>query len=272
MNHVQNRLPEYLAHELDRHEQAEIEAHIQECTSCREEYDTLLRLWSKLGTLPEEKPSERVRSRFFAMMAAYEEGLRDSAESPAPFLAAVNRMVARIWPHQPAVQFALSVLLLVLGMYGGSRMFETGESHQAELYQLRGEVRQMSHLLTLSLLNQQSASERLRGVAWTYQMENPDEQVLSALIRALKYDSNVNVRLAAVDALGNFLGDPNVQNEVLETLPRESSPMVQIALVDLLVQERVKQSADILERMRRDPDVNALVKNRIEAGLKELTL
>lgn len=269
MTHVQDRLPEYLSDDLGRKERADIDAHLQGCSLCREEYDTLLRLWSKLGALSEERPSEQMRVRFHSMLEAYQEGLRH-APSSSGFLSAVNTVLGKFWPAQPAVQFGLALLLLLVGMFVGTR-FTGGGGDQTEISQLRGEVRHMGQLLTISLLSQQSASERLRGVAWSSQMDQPDEQVVSALLRALKYDSNVNVRLAAIDALEKFVANPEIGRQVIETLPHEPSPLVQIALIDLLIQERVEKSAEILKTMANDPSVDKAVKQRIAAGLGELS-
>ncbi|HEX9614471.1 MAG TPA: HEAT repeat domain-containing protein [Bacteroidota bacterium] len=271
MKHVQDRLPEYLVDGLQRMERAEVEAHLQECAVCREEYDALLKLWAKLGSLPEEKPSPNVRTRFYAILEAYEEGLRKAPAPASRILAGANDLIDRFWPRQPAVQFGLTLVFAILGIVAG-RQVVSSTPQQEELTQLRTEVRQISQLLTLSLLNQQSASERLRGVASTYAMDKPDEQVVSALVSALKYDPNVNVRLAAVDALSASVGNPAVRSEILRTLPGEPSPLVQIALVDVLVQGRVKQSAAVLEKMSQDPSVNEMVKKRIETGLKDLEL
>ncbi|MEX1137832.1 MAG: HEAT repeat domain-containing protein [Bacteroidota bacterium] len=270
MTHVQDRLAEYLSDDLGRRERAEIDAHLQGCTLCREEFDTLLRLWSKLGALPEEEPSERVRARFHSMLEAYQEGLRHAPATSGLF-AVVNRFVEKFWPVQPAAQVGIAGLLLVFGVFAGTRFPSAADDH-SEITQLRGEIRHMGQLLAVSLLSQQSASERLRGVASTYQMDQPDEQVVSALLRALKFDSNVNVRLAAIDALGKFVSDPAVGREVIATLPRESSPLVQIALIDVLIQEKVRQSADVLRSMAADPSVDNAVKQKIASGLKELSL
>ena len=59
----------------------------------------------------------------------------------------------------------------------------------------------MRQLVALSLMQQQSASERLRGVSWAYQRGTIRREVLAALVSAVNHDTNVNVRLAAVDAL-----------------------------------------------------------------------
>lgn len=268
MNHVQDRLPDYLMNMLDRSARAEIDAHLQDCALCREEYDTLLRLWARLGTLPEPEPSEMLRTRFAAMLEAYQEGLRHAPPARG-FIAAINGVVERFWPTQPAVQFALSLALLLAGAGIGSGIGGASD-RDAELASLRGEVQHLGRLLTVSLLNQQSASERLRGVAWTLRINHADGQVLHELLRALKYDPNVNVRLAAIDALARYMGDPEVFSEMLEALRRETSPLVQIALIDAFVSEGIGRSKPILEDLMKNPAVDATVKRRIEAAISEL--
>jgi len=270
-NHVTERLPDYLMNELDRAGKAEVESHLQECTVCREEYDTLLRLWAKLGTMPDEQPGKEVRVRFYAMLQAYQEGANQQAQKSAGLVAAFNELAAKFWPREPVFQIGIAVLLLVIGLYAGGRI-SSPDQDQSQLASLRGEVQMMGRLLTVSLLNQQSASERLRGVSWTSQIDQTDPQVVSALVKTLKYDPNVNVRLAAVDALGKFAGDPQVRNEIVDALPDQSSPLVQIALIDFMIEEGIKQSRPVMEKMASDPKINAAVKKRIEEGIREFAL
>ena len=59
----------------------------------------------------------------------------------------------------------------------------------------------MRQMVALSLMQEQSASERLRGVSWAMPRAVDDTEVLSALLTTVNQDPNVNVRLAAVDAL-----------------------------------------------------------------------
>jgi len=270
-NHVTERLPDYLTNELDRMQKAEVDSHLEECALCREEYDALLKLWTKLGTLPEEAPSQEARVRFYAMLDAYQEGAKHQRRASGELIAALNELVRKFWPREPVVQLAVALVLLIVGLIGGIRFTSPGQE-QTELASLRNEVQMMGRLLTVSLLNQQSASERLRGVSWTNQIDQPDPQILTALMNALRYDSNVDVRLAAVDALVKFVGDPNVQSEMVDALPAQDSPLVQIALIDLMVEEGIKQSTKVMQKMSADPKINAAVKIRIEEGMKELSL
>jgi HEAT repeat protein len=86
---------------------------------------------------------------------------------------------------------------------------------QQEVSFLRDELRSVRHVMTLSLIQQASATERLQAVATAALIDRPDAQVRDALLEALAGDGNVNVRLAAIDALRGLAGDPRVSAQLI---------------------------------------------------------
>lgn len=128
----------------------------------------------------------------------------------------------------------------------------------------------MRQLVTLSLLQQTSASDRLRGVDYSYRVEDSDSEVIGALVRTLNQDSNVNVRLAAVDALQRFSADAAVRREMRQSLPLQTSPLVQIAVIDSLAAAQDRSATPELERLRDSSDVDQSVKLRIGRALERL--
>ena len=82
---------------------------------------------------------------------------------------------------------------------GRSRVHEAPPA--TELAQLTWRSKQYASNGGLSLMQQQSAGERLRGVSYAYQAPASDTEVLSALLATVNQDESVGVRLAAVDAL-----------------------------------------------------------------------
>jgi hypothetical protein len=211
------------------------------------------------------------------MLAAYRQGMKqaEGERAPRPSLA---ELLARLWPRQPALQFAMAILLFALGLIVGPSLVRPQRdrtsavaNNDRALAQLREEVAGMKQLVTLSLLQQQSASDRLRGVEWSYRLENTDETVLSALLGALNSDPNVNVRLAAVDALQQFARSAFVKNGLLESLPRQSSPLVQIELINLMVELKEKESVPVLKALLQQNGLNDAVRQRVEWGLQQLS-
>lgn len=128
----------------------------------------------------------------------------------------------------------------------------------------------MRQLVTLSLLQQQSASDRLRGVNWSYRLEVPDNEVLSALLHTLNNDDNVNVRLAAVDALYKFADSGTVRRSLRQSLPAQSSPIVQIALIDMMADLNDPQSKAVFREFLQKPDLNPDVKQRLQKHLPKV--
>jgi HEAT repeat protein len=125
-------------------------------------------------------------------------------------------------------------------------------------------------LVTLSLLEQQSASERLRGVDYSSRVDQSDTQVLAALVQAVNHDPNVNVRLAAVDALRKFAASQSVKHSLDQSLVKQDSPLVQLALIDFLVDARDVSAVGSLAALERSSTVDKNVKEKALWGLSQL--
>jgi len=140
----------------------------------------------------------------------------------------------------------------------------------AEVSHLRGEVDNMRQLVALSLMQQQSASDRLRGVNYAYRVEPSDPEVLAALLTTVNHDPNVNVRLAAVDALKNFTDNPVGRKGLVQALPKQDSPLVQIAILDQIVELRDRSADSTIQFLLSKQNVNPDVRQRAQWALKQL--
>jgi HEAT repeat protein len=129
----------------------------------------------------------------------------------------------------------------------------------------------MRQLVALSMLEQQSASQRLQGVNYSTQIEQPDPEIASALLHVLRFDNSVDVRLAALDALRRYKGDPQVRSGLLTALADQQSPLVQIALIDLFVEMRESNAKDRLRHIEQDSKMNPTVRQRAQWGIQQLS-
>jgi HEAT repeat protein len=144
------------------------------------------------------------------------------------------------------------------------------EDKDKEMAELRKELRDTRQLAVLSMFQSQSASERLQGVSYSTRSDRPDPEVLAALMHTLRYDSSVDVRLAALDALRRYNTQPAVRDGMVESLAKQNSPMVQIALIDQLVEMKERKAADSIKRLEQDPKLNPAVRERARWGLRQL--
>jgi anti-sigma factor RsiW len=222
--------------------EVELAAHLATCAACRAEVEAMTETWNSLGNLDDEQvPHERLRARFHAGLAAYE--ARESRHW-------MERLFASWWPQQPVLQMGLAAALALVGVLVGQQLPSSSDSEIAEL---RSEVRAVG----IALLDHQSASERLLGVKWARGTAQAPE-VMNALLERVQYDTNLSVRLAAVDALRADLNNPNVIAGLAMALEQQDSPLLQVALSDALLaadQPAVDAVRAFLGRAEVDPTV-----------------
>jgi len=255
---AKNRMTDYWSRTLGEADKQEFSAHLAACEACRSEVSRVDALWRSLDLLPVEEPSGQMRERFYEMLGAYRQGLASAETQP------VKR-----WWTMPAWQMAATGALLAVGLGVGYGVRGGGAQPPGEVSQLREEVASMRQLVALSLMQQQSSSDRLRGVSWAYRAEPSDREVLGALVSAINHDSNVNVRLAAVDALRRFSASPETGRAALQALPQQT-PIVQVALIDLLVDMKNPEAAPELRRLSVNETANQGVRQRAQWALERL--
>jgi len=259
-------LPDYLSESLSQEQELEFLSHLAACETCRTETERLGSLWKGLALLPATmpEPGSNVRDRFYESLTAYRQGL-ESARS------GWKEKLAALWPRQPAWQMGISFALLVLGVGVGYGIRPAKqEVAQPDVAQLRGEVSNMRQMVALSLMQQQSAGERLRGVNWAYRVESSDTEVLSALLATVNNDPSVNVRESAVEALHRFGASPVTQAAIVQSISKQTSPLVQIELIDLLVDLKVTDAAPELKKLSTDQQIDASVRERANWALGKL--
>jgi len=246
---------------------AELESHLSGCPACAAEASSLREVWARMegrleGMLPDEEPSPDVSARFYSMLEGYKQG-QEAAKSKARWWQA--------WMPHPAFQAAMAALLLAVGGLTGFLFTgRTSTGGGAELADLRKELHSTRQLMVLSMMQQQSASERIEGVSITRRMTRPDPEVKEALFEAVESDTDVNVRLAALDALRPMLSQPGLLKRLLDSLMKQRSPMVQISMIDLMVETKHREALNILQQVKADKDGNPTVRQRAEWAIGQL--
>ena len=256
---AQAHLPDHLARTLPASVVAELDAHLRTCDTCAAEYAAIDVTWQQLRTIPGAEPDTA------SMRARFEAGLQEHIVEHQP-RQATHRSFAYY-----GLQFAAAAALLLFGVMIG-RQVTPSPKPDPQLVALHNELRDMREMVAVSLLQQQSATERLRGVSWSNQIDQPGMSLTSALLGALMHDPNVNVRVSVIDALKRLAEREDVRRGTLEALPRQTSPVVQVALIDFVVETHGREAAEALRRIADDPTANDTVRMRAREGLQQLRI
>lgn len=167
-----------------------------------------------------------------------------------------------------APRLAFTVVLLTAGFMGGYWLQKPAE--KTDVAELTHQVTELKEMMLLSLLEKESATERLKAVSLTSDMGQVSQKVTVALFQTLNNDPNVNVRLAALDALRGYAKDGNVREELVRSIAHQDSPLVQVALAELMVALQEKKSVNELEKILNNKRTPVEVKNKIKESIEVL--
>ena len=165
---------------------------------------------------------------------------------------------------QPAFfRMAAAVALVMSGVAVG--YWVNKNQNQAD------DIRMLKQMMLSMMENPQSASKRMQGVNVALTMGSADDEVVAALVNTMNEDLNTNVRLAALDALSQFQHEPGVRSALIRSLGTQKDPVVQIALIQLLVKMKETGVVNELERIINDSTTITPVKDEAHSGILRLS-
>lgn len=262
------KIPDLLQGGLQNGEAARCQEHLRSCPACWQEWQELHETWTRLGVLPEEQPSPELRRNFYRMLELQR---RASTQGERPAWWRLDRLwVPTLRLSAPALRLAAAFLIVVAGFGAGFFLGNGPKGGSGQLQRLNREVDDLKQQMSLSLLNQTSASARLQGISLTSRLQDPAPALITALLEALDNDPSVNVRLSAVDALYLFADREEVRQALTASLAKQESPLVQIALIDLMVARKEKRAAAALRGLLADKKIIPEVQQRARLGITKI--
>jgi hypothetical protein len=165
---------------------------------------------------------------------------------------------------------AAAVALLVIG--GGiGFLISKHNAQQDRIAAIQKEMNETKMLMMSMLGNEQSASQRILGVNAAVKIDRADSDIIRALVKTMNEDPNSNVRLAALEALSAFSDEAPVRRELVASLAKQTDPIVQIALIQLMVKMKEKSVVKDLQRIVDDNETMKAVKDEAYSGILKLS-
>ncbi|HEY4334909.1 MAG TPA: zf-HC2 domain-containing protein, partial [Puia sp.] len=172
------QLTRLLHGELSEEEQIAVETHLAQCNECRREWEGLREVWGMLDDVDVPGPSADAQIHFEAMLDSYKGSVRSGKYEGAGWWSRLRELFG----GHPAFAVGYSLLLVVAGLgfgYGLHRPSPTVDpgNNKKELTALTTQVSEMREMMMKSLLQNPSASERMRGVSYTSEIRTVNKGV-----------------------------------------------------------------------------------------------
>jgi hypothetical protein len=236
---------------LSNNEITKIENHLKSCVACKNEFNQLKEINSKLEQFNFIDETNELRESFL-------EKLENEKNKK-------KRKTITLKLNRTILNLAASVLLLVAGSFLGYFVAQKGK-----VTKLENEILSIKHSYTSSVLNMQTSSIRLKAISFVEEGMSLNTELIQVLGNILNNDENVNVRLAAANALFKNNHNNEVNALLIESLKTQSEPLVQIALIEFLVKNHEKQAVQNLKILIEQDGTNSIVKQHANNGLSTL--
>lgn len=222
-----------------------------ELTQLRE----LNKLDDNMLKISEPVPTQELDSRFYEMLA--------KERKPV-----VTKSFSWSWSDSIFTKLSVGALLLLGGFSAGLMMQKRTSGDEVRV--LANEVTSLKEMMMISLLEKESATDRLKAVSLSEEIQGPSRKVTDALFKTLNSDASVNVRLASLEALQNYSKSPAVRERLVRAITQQDSPLVLVALADLMVKLQEKSSVKELKKIMDQKSTPNEVKQRIKESINVL--
>jgi hypothetical protein len=256
---------DWINKDLDEAKKAELEYHLAGCPACTAELQAIQMLWNEMGTVETPEPSAMLKVKFRAMMNTYKEEVSHKSAWDN-----FKDSLSRLWSVQPQWPMAYNIAILVIGLGFGFWFLRAGSGQDKQVQELSAQVHELKQTMMLALLENPSASERIRGVSYTPEIKHADKEVIDALLTTLNNDPNVNVRLSTLDALTTLASHPEVREGLIASIVQQDSPLMQSAIADVMLKLQEKRAVNPFKQLLKQKNIDQGVREKIDHTIKVL--
>lgn len=251
----------WLNNQMTENQQKEFELHLSECVACRQDIHEAKKVLRFIDQIPAPEPSSGMDARFQGMLDMYKQSVAEKNNSGKNLIINFYRNLTL----RPTFQLGYSIVLIAIGAAFGYLLLNKGskDNSKAQLVALTSAVEDMRQVMLLSLLENSSASARLRGVNYAEEISNINDQVIDALFTTLNEDPNVNVRLVTLEALTRYSTNAAVREGLVLSIVQQESPLVQSALADVMLNLQEKQSIKAFKLLLKKKKLTILSELRL---------
>jgi hypothetical protein len=254
---IQHLINKYNEGFADPAEVAELEKLIEAGTVAITDLHNLAKLDDRIMKMEPLSPSMDLDDKFYAALAKEKKSIVKPQSS-------FNWSSLFQWNAQTG--FALT--LLVVGLVSGYMI--NSASPNPEVKELSSQISEMKEIMMLNLLEKESATDRLKAVSLTSDIDKASKKVTDALLHVLNNDPSANVRLATLEALSTYAKNPEVRVKLVQSIATQDDPLVQMGLAELMVELHEKSSVKELRKLMDGKTTPKEVKEKLKESIDVL--
>ncbi|MCW8876321.1 MAG: hypothetical protein OQJ89_13020 [Kangiellaceae bacterium] len=213
-------------------------------------------LWKNDQLSQKQKPSAQMQARFYQMLShaqTRQSDTSDELKEQAETKPGRTSFLERLGWFQPAFQMLLLVIVFAGGWIMNRQQPASIDPQLASNNQvLQEKIDTLNVMVAMSMLKNDSAAARLAGIDYAKSSGLKNQQVMTTLLSLLNNDRSSAVRLSAVEAISGKEDMQSLKLNLIDSLTKQGSAIVQIALFELLSKSVVLSQQEIEQILTND--------------------
>lgn len=256
MKFTDEQIIEYLEGGLAPDQRKEVENQLSTDPELKAKLEELEQLLQTIANVPDVEAPPELEWGFKAELDRLQSTLGQKRHE--------TRENAGTTPNKWWLQIAAGFGLLIIGFLAGTQRNDSS----GQLLAMQTQIQSLQQVVMQQTLESPSASERIKAVNQIEQVPfQPDEELVNTLVKTATQDKSVNVRYAAVQALGNFMDYPSVRNEMVRSLSQQTEPLIQIAMISLLVEAQEQAAISSIKKLLDNEATTPEVKQQAQIAM-----
>ncbi|MEO0574429.1 MAG: HEAT repeat domain-containing protein [Pseudomonadota bacterium] len=215
-------------------------------------------LWQALERVAQVEPAQQLRQR-----------VMDDIHQRSAHANGHRWLRRLLFAPQPALGMMLAA---VFGIAIGLGVGRSGNHLDQRMASLETQLVAVNQQLLMSRLNAASPSERLAAALQAATLTEPDPVIAGALLERAATDAVPSVRSAAIAALGRNVNSEATSMQILRLLVRGESPIVQMAIVDLVLRHGDRQLLRALQEHVKATDIHPSLAGYVSDTIGEMEI
>jgi len=244
----------------DRHVQRLSELYGEHQAVILETYTT----WKELAEVEVPVTRPQMDDAFYKMLKTHTDATSEQRiANPAPQASQQSGKVLRLFTP---LRMAVAATFLI-GMMAG-HLLDFGSTAPQEEVPSESYQEEQVHFASLEMTP--SAMKRMQGINEVKEQTNPDLKIIDALNKVILNDPNVNVRLTAIETMVLFSNIPEARAYLIEAIPHQESPIVQLELADVMTALEEQGSADKWNQLLKSDKIETETRIHLKESLRTI--
>ncbi|HEY9117142.1 MAG TPA: HEAT repeat domain-containing protein [Roseivirga sp.] len=256
-------ITEYLDGTLEGERKIEFDRCVKEGQIDMTEVEELSALNAQMTNAEKPEPSDRLSELFYQRLSEEKSKLNQTNQWQDIF-----SQISSLLFGSNKGRLAFGFAVLMIGLVAG-RLF-SGSIYNTQIDRLSSEMADMKEMMMMAMLDGESVTERLKGVQMSNGLVTKNQEVTDALFLTLNNDENTNVRLAALATLAEYAKDPAIREGLIKSIANQESPLVQVALAELMVELQESQALNEFENILNAETTPEDVKSALRQNLDKI--